>query len=335
MTGTVAVSIASSGLFDVRLPDIGSVDVEPVGRSRLSGQLVLRKDGCVLPLRFLRDTRVTFPAGGLTATAEVLAVTDLPGSGRKGIVTDVSPFHPVNGAWPDQGADAGAMVFDDVEVEVVDVVLGGTSGDNLLTASNIPVRPGEPGWVFLVVHVVAAEGPLPAVGQRIELLVDPAQRTAVSLGHTACHLAALALNGALADRWRKPIELDGLGHPNFDHAALATSRIRPLAAVDTYRLGKSLRKKGFDGAGLDLDQVATRANATLARWVAAGVRIAVEADGPGLTDRRTWVCALPEGTERIPCGGTHPTSLAGVAAIDVRLELVDAELTMETGVTMG
>lgn len=327
------VATASSGVVDTELSDIKFVDFESAGRrSRLNGQLVLRKDGCVLPLR---DTRVTFPTGGLTATAEVLAVTDLPESGRKAVVTDVSPFHPVDAAWPDQGADAGVIAFDDMEVEVVDVVLGGTSGDNLLTASNIPVRPGEPGWAFLVVHLVASDGPLPAVGQRVELRVEPAQRVAVSLGHTACHLAALALNGALADRWRKPVEPDGLGQPNFDRAALATSRIRPLAAVDTYRIGKSLRKKGFDVVGLDSDQVAARANATLARWVAAGVSIVIDTEGPGLTDRRTWVCRLPEGVERIPCGGTHPTSLAGVAAIEVRLDLVDAELIMETSVTLG
>jgi len=86
-------------------------------RNRPSGQLVLRKDEWVLPLL---DTRVTFPSGGLTATAEVLAVTDLAESGRKGVVTDVSPFHPVNGAWPDQGADAGVMAFGDDEVDVVE-----------------------------------------------------------------------------------------------------------------------------------------------------------------------------------------------------------------------
>lgn len=302
-------------------------------RRRLSGQLVLRKDGEVLPLL---DTRVTFPSGGLTAAAEVLAVINLADSGRAGrvgVVTDVSPFHPIDGAWPDQGADAGVMVFDDAEVEVVDVVLGATSGGNLLSAPNIPVRRGESGWAFLVLHVVAADGPAPAVGQQVELRVDPAQRFAVSLGHTACHLAALALNAALADRWRKPVEPDGLGHPNFDRAALTASKIKPFGAVDTYRIGKSLRRRGFDVVGLDVVQTAAAATALLARWVAVGASISIESDGPGLSDRRTWVCRLPEGTERIACGGTHPTSLAGVAAIDVELALVDAELTMETKVT--
>ena len=284
----------------------------------------------------LLDTRVTFPSGGLTAVAEVLAVTDLADSGRAGetgVITDVSPFHPVDPAWPDQGADVGVVAFAEGEVDVVDTILGATSGANLLSGMNIPVRRGEPGWAFLVIHVVPSVGPLPAVGQQVELRVEPAQRAAVSLGHTACHLAALALNTALADRWRKPVAVDGLGHPNFDGVALQTSRIRPFGAVDTYRLGKSLRKKGFDADGVDLDEVTATANAMLAGWVAAGAAISVEAEGPGLTDRRTWVCRLPQGTERIPCGGTHPTSLACMAAIDVRLRLDAAELIMETNVT--
>ena len=59
-----------------------------------------------------------------------------------------------------------------------------------------------------------------------------------------------------------------------------------------------------------MESVVDAANERLAGWVAAGAEIRIETDGPGLTDRRTWVCELPEGTERIPCGGTHLSSLA-------------------------
>ena len=93
-----------------------------------------------------------------------------------------------------------------------------------------------------------------------------------------------------------------------------------------------MRKKGFD-ADFDAGAVAVFVNETLARWVTAGARIRVETDGPGLTDRRTWVGTLPDGEERIACGGTHPTSLEGVAAIEVALTLAESELTMETKVT--
>ena len=302
-------------------------------RLRRIRQAVLRKDGQVLlPLI---DTRVTFPAGALSAESEVVAVVELDDSAT-GIVTATSPFHPVDPGWPDQGPDRGTVTLDGDVVEVIDVLLGATQGHNLFTSTNIPVRRGEAGWAFVVVHVVPAAGPLPSLGQRVELAVEPAHRDALCFGHTACHVAALALNAALADRWRKPVPLDGLGHPNFDRQALTSSRIRPDAATDIYRLGKSLRKKGFDTdftAGGTVESVVTFANEQLARWVTAGADIHIEADGPGLTDRRTWVCTLPDGVERIPCGGTHLRSLAGVAAIEISLAHDDAELVMETRVT--
>jgi alanyl-tRNA synthetase len=79
--------------------------------------------------------------------------------------------------------------------------------------------------------------------------------------------------------------------------------------------------------------VQSRINAILREWVAAGASIRIETQGPGLTDRRDWLCELPDGQERIPCGGTHLGSLESVAAIEVELSSDDAELIMETNVT--
>lgn len=288
----------------------------------------------VPPAPAVTETRVLFPAGDLSAEATVLAVVDLAESGLvgTGLITDASPFHPVDHGWPDQGPDRGTVIIDGAVVEVVDVVLGATQGKNLLIATNIPVRRGEPGWVFVVVHVLAPGAPVPTVGGRVDLHVDAAHRLALSAGHTGCHVAALALNVALANRWSKPVVVDGLGHPDFDQLALATSHIGPDGSTDFYRLGKSLRKKGFDSTDLAIGAVAAAANAMLAGWVAAGASIRIETEGDGLTDRRTWVCELPEGQQRTLCGGTHLTSLNGVTAIQVELRLTDAELTMETKV---
>ncbi len=336
-----AVTVVGAGDFEDevllggRADDVVRVDTGAL-RPRRRRQGAFCKDGQVLPLI---DTRVTFPAGGLSSESVVTAVvllSDVGPDGSRGIVTEISPFHPVDPGWPDQGPDRGTVTIDGSVVELVDVVLGATDGHNLFTATNIPVRRGEPGWAYLVVHVLPLGSPLPSVGQRVGLDVDPAHREALCFGHTACHVAALALNGALADRWRKPVQLDGLGRPNFDQQALASSRIHPDAATDVYRLGKSLRKKGFDtdfATGPTLESAAAAANEQLARWVAAGAEIRIEAEGPGLTDRRTWVCELPDGAERIACGGTHLTSLARVAAIEITLTLGDAELVMDTKVT--
>ena len=56
--------------------------------------------------------------------------------------------------------------------------------------------------------------------------------------------------------------------------------------------------------------------------------------GPGLTDRREWVCELPDGTARMPCGGTHVGSLADLDGVRVALALDESgqQLTMRTTV---
>src|SRR4030095_99118 len=152
-----------------------------------------------------------------------------------------------------------------------------------------------------------------------------------STGHTACHLASLALNRALADRWSKPVRDDALGSPDFDGVAIASSRIAPHrslhrprlnqplppAALDVYRLNKSLRRAGFDTASLqgDLDGLARAVADQLEQWIATGAPVRVEREGDGLTDRRSWVCELPDGTARIPCGGTHLRPLAELSVV--------------------
>ena len=170
----------------------------------------------------------------------------------------------------------------------------------------------------------------------MQLTVDAELRSALSAGHTGCHVASLALNRALADRWRKDVVVDGLGDPNFDQLAIVSSRIVPDGAVDTYRIGKSLRKKGFDAAGLvdGLPGIAAAANAVLAGWVASAAPVEIRVAGPRLTDLREWICTLPEGTARIACGGTHLHSLAEVSAIRIGLAFDEAagELVMTTSV---
>lgn len=280
-----------------------------------------------------QDTIVTFPTGGLTQMSTATFVA----AGQEGtlLLTKSTPFHPVDARWPDQGPDHGVITIDGQSVPVLDCVVGATDGSALYVGDTIPVRRGEPGWAFVVVHVLAAGVHL-AEGEEVYLAVDPEHRAAVSAGHTGCHLAALALNAAFAGRWRKPVGTDGLGSPNFDQLAIVSSRIAPDGAVDTYRLGKSLRKKGFDSEGLaaSLPQVVEAADAKLAGWVATGAPIEVLAAGPTLGDLREWVCTLPEGTQQIPCGGTHLRSLAEVQGVTVELELSDAggELVMRTSV---
>ncbi|MFF2387537.1 metal-dependent hydrolase [Agromyces sp. NPDC058104] len=271
------------------------------------------------------DTRVTYPAGALVERATVLHV-EPAGDGLLAVVTDVTGFHPVDAAWPDQPADAGTITVlaDGAPLPVRDAVVAASDGEALHLGADIPVRKGTEGWAFLVAHLVDA-GSAIAEGDDVEIAAEATVRRALSAGHTACHAASLALNLALEGRWSKPARTDALGRPDFDGIAIASSTIEPHGSLDRYRLNKSLRRAGFDVAGLadELDALGAAVTATVGEWVAAGSPVRIDRDGEGLTDRRRWVAELPGGTATIACGGTHVGSLAELGSVSVALSLVD------------
>lgn len=277
------------------------------------------------------DTLVDYPAGATTSRGVVLATVSLETG--LGVVLDRTAFHAVDAGWPDQPDDRGTLAGH----PVLHAVVGATEGDEILVGRDIPVRTGTPGWAFVVVHVLSADSGV-SVGDEVEVTVDEGYRDALSAGHTACHLASLALDAALAHAWTKDVPADALGAPGFDAQACETSRIVEHGSVDTYRIGKSLRRKGFDPTALDdLAAIEQRANEKLAEWVATDAGIRVDRDGEGLGDRRRWVCELPGGAAVIPCGGTHLTSLAQVSAVTVKIARRDVEgaieLVMHTAVS--
>lgn len=251
------------------------------------------------------------------------------------VIVDSTPFHPVDPNWPDQGPDRGKLKIAGTTWQVAGCVLAATDGSELHLGSDIPVRKGTDGWAFLVAHLMEPGAAL-TPGEVVELHVDAAHRWALSVGHSGCHLASLALNRALAPRWSKEIGADALGAPDFDNVAIASSTITENGSTDTYRLNKSLRRKGFSTEGLDdeLAQLSLDVNTTLAGWAATGGAIRIDRDGPLLTDRRYWVATLPDGEASIPCGGTHVNSLAELGVIHVAFGLDEENgtsvLTMTT-----
>lgn len=291
------------------------------------------------------DTRVSYPQGAVTSSSRVLHSEVRP-DGLWAVLLDTTAFHPEDHSWPDQGPDRGELTTKAGAWRVVDSVVGATDGATLHLGSESPVRKGTEGWAFVVVHLLDAAGNTshaegatgPREGDDVVVQVDAAYRAAISAGHTGCHLASLALNRALAGRWKKDVAPDALGTPNFDALAVDSTTIGEFGSVDHYRLGKSLRRKGFDVEGLDagLAGLEERINAQLAVWTATRAAIRIDADGPGLTDRRQWICALPGEEAQIPCGGTHLTSLAGLN-VTVALTLAEREgtpvLRMGTTVT--
>jgi alanyl-tRNA synthetase len=280
------------------------------------------------------DTIVTYPDGDVSSTGVVVHVEPVA-DGRSAVLLDTTACHPVDTAWPDQPADRGTLITAQGPLTIVDAVTGGVHDGDLHLGADLPVRTGTEGWTFIVAHVVDGTGP--AVGEEVRVEVDRDHRAALSAGHTACHLAALALDHALAGAWTKEAPTDALGNPAFDSLAIASSRIHAFGSADTYRIGRSLRRKGFPPTALDdLAAVTDRVNGRLATWLATDSPVRVERDGRGLSARRTWVCGLPEGRTDIPCGGTHVRSLSDLRRVAVSLATRPVEggleLTMETAV---
>lgn len=278
------------------------------------------------------STIVSFSAGDVTGSSTVTHVE--AASGGAVVVVDATPFHPVDHTWPDQPGDSGELFLDGAAVRVAEAVMAAVSDDGeFAVGAGIPAKRGTEGWTWLVGHQLEGDAPSWLVeGARVELSVDVPRRSGLSRGHTACHLASLALDLALADLWRKDPGTDALGAPNFEARANQSSRIHEDGAVDEYRLGKSLRKAGFDTEtfAATLDDRESAINEQLAAWVASGATSHVVPEGPTIVDRRSWHCELPEGTAEILCGGTHVASLAEFVSISVTLDLTDPQLLVMT-----
>ena len=227
----------------------------------------------------IAETRVDYPSGAVTSTGTIVHLSETDDA--RVVVLDRTAFHPVDTRWPDQPADRGRLILaDGTRAEINDAVVGAHDGERLHIGEEVPVRTGTEGWTFVVAHVVAQDAPV-AEGDTVTVEVDAGYRTALSLGHTACHLASLALDRALADAWTKDAPADALGSPAFDQLAIERSEILENGARDTYRIGKSLRKKGFAPAVFDdPSAVADAVNAQLAAWVVSDAAVHVEAPAP-------------------------------------------------------
>ena len=269
------------------------------------------------------STRITYPLGAVSGRSKIL-LSQRDGEGRLLVVTEETPFHPVDHVWPDQPADRGTVTVDGRTFEVMDVVTGARrlDGGDLFVGKEIPAKRGEPGWAFLVVHILnAPEAELE--GKEAELQVDEDYRLRLCASHTACHLMSLALNQAAAGSWKKEVRRDSLGNPNLDKMAIERSTITPEESVDRYRFGKSLRKDGFDSAAFleSLDTVAGEIEKIVAGWLAAGGDVTMDPGEGRLDSLRIWHCGLGDGkVAEIPCGGSHLRSLRQLMEVRIRME---------------
>ncbi|MEF1170939.1 alanyl-tRNA editing protein [Vibrio sinaloensis] len=253
------------------------------------------------------------------------------------VVTDKTPFHPVSHIWPDHPADRGQLNG----CPVVDCQVGAVelATNELYVGQAIPVKRNEAGWAFVVVHCLNKDVLELSVGDNVELSVDKHYQDALSRGHSAGHIAYLALNKVLVEGqyWRKDADRkDPHGYYDFNSYAQETSFVTEDRCLDTYRLGKTLRKRGLNSADVvaDLKSIESRVNEQIRLWLTLPSSIEVFCDGDALTDSRYWRCDLNEAQlAEIPCGGTHATSLDVYEQISVTLTQLDEQnIEMDTRV---
>jgi alanyl-tRNA synthetase len=270
---------------------------------------------CVLP------TKVLFTQGITQTVTPVLLVEQT--NNCTYVVTETTPFHPVSHIWPDHPADKGFLVFEGNQYAVTNCVTGAFDVENnkLYIGADIPVKRGEEGWHFVVVHELAVDAAL-NIHDDVELIVDANYQTALSRGHSAGHLASFALNKVLEQAyWRKDASRrDALNSRDFHSYAQELSLVSENQSTDTYRLGKTLKKRGLNVADMlaDLALIEAKVNDVLAAWLATKAPVVMKCEGEQLTDSRFWCCDLGKGESiTMPCGGSHVQSLAEYNAVKI------------------
>lgn len=123
----------------------------------------------------------------------------------------------------------------------------------------------------MFVHQLSASASIINIHDEIVLSVDKEYQASLSRGHSAGHIASLALNKVLAESyWRKDADRkDPLGSYDFNSYAQVTSFVTQELCTDKYRLGKTLKKRGLNVADLlaNLDGIEANINQMIADWL--------------------------------------------------------------------
>ncbi len=274
------------------------------------------------------STIVLYPSGACESPATIVGGYVDRIENKTIIFTDKTVFHPVDHKWPDQPADEGSITLDSNEHVVKDCyIVAYNKEDQLLyVGSNIPVGRFEPGWIFLVAHEVSTVVDLSiAIGNSCYLAVNEVYRQNLSKVHTGVHLASLALNAAVNDLWKKDVLRDDLGHYDFDQRFIISSKISVQESVDTYRLSKSAKRKGFLVSDFfeNIAGIESSVNQIISEWITeTGSIFITPTEGP-LTQKRQWVWYRNDLQVTIPCGGTHLENINNLNAVSVILSRIN------------
>jgi len=286
------------------------------------------------------STCITFPGQSTTEKSTILlAQTMKSHSSDTMIFLEKTPFHPVNPHWPDQPEDKGTITIgsDQIPIKHCFTAVMNKNSQEILLDTEVKIKRDDPNWFFLVAHIIDSQKIKPLsslVGKQALLNVDKTYRLQLSQAHTACHISALALNKTLISYWNKPYQPDALGHSDLVHLAITKTVIQEQWVQDTFRIGKSARKKGFDALSFfeHIKTIEDRTNVQINEWLRTPIHIDILPKIALLHETISWICHLPDGIAKISCGGTHITQIKPDNHIKITLEKKEdvPEFTMVT-----
>ncbi len=257
------------------------------------------------------STQILFAKGDIEAKANILYLAPHPTQSHLAIViTDVTPFHPRDYNWPDHPADKGNLIIDEETIEITDciIVARNLETGELFVDQDIPIKRGALNWIFLVGHVFSAQhANTLSIENSVTLQVDYFYRQQLSFSHSLDHIATLALNAATNDYWKKEVSKDSLGHFSLDNLALKESRISCDGSQDVYRLGKSIKKKGFNREEFyqNIKIIEQNINNIFQSWLEEDCHITMIPEVSRLDDPRIWHATIAGQKAAISCGGSH------------------------------
>ncbi len=264
--------------------------------------------------------------------AQIVAISEF--EGKTLVVLDNTCCHARDLKWSDQSADKGVLRFAGQAFDLCDC-FAFTQADELALSFAAELDD----TVKLVAHVVdvnLAECPF-KLGDVLRVERDQAHRLAMSAGHTACHIACIAINKAMHGFWKKPVPCDDAEHYDFDKLALRSSVIHDYGSEDIYSLSKSMKKKGLDIAAVKaaVGEIEQAINDDLYAWSQQGIGCQLNPQQGTIADFRQWQGQFNGWNVTIPCGGTHLQGPLAIQSLAVSLVLDDSTLVMTTRLALN
>src|SRR5262245_3539833 len=104
-------------------------------------------------------TIVTYPEGAERGQAIITALPDLV-EGATCVITDRTPFHPLDPWWPDQPSDRGVLIAGGRTAPVSAAVVVGVHGETgqMRLNEDKSIKRSDASWAWHIGHIIPAGG---------------------------------------------------------------------------------------------------------------------------------------------------------------------------------